>query len=141
MLFFYGTTVAVPIGLVFNSIEFAVLTSKDFEKTNFGFQMNLQVISSSFSLAWNFIVYKYLPSIGLRIDSFSSITCCLFVYLSRVIQSLPLYTQVLVSFMNYLSVAYTSKFNRLNKQSYFVSFFVLIFIMLCVLNALNSIRY
>ena len=140
-MFFYSAVVIVPIGLILNLIEFLVFRSKDFEKANFGFLMNLSILTNSFSLVWSFIFFKYLPSIGIPIDSFSWFTCSLFLFFSRVSQQIPLYIQALISFLNYLSVAYPAKFISLNKKSHFIYMFFLVLVVVLLLNVSSAIRY
>jgi len=139
-LFYYSAVVIVPIGLFFNLIEFLVFRSKDFEKANFGFLMNLSIVSNSFSLVWNFIVYEYLASIGISIESYSWATCSLFLFFSRIFQQMPLYSQALISFLNYLSVTHPAKFIILNKKSNYICMFLLILVVLSLLNVPSSMR-
>lgn len=140
-IFYFCSIVMVPIGLCFNLVEFLVFRSKDFEKANFGFLMNMSILVNSFSLFWSVIVFKLLPSINIQIDSFSSVTCSLYQYFSRIVQQIPLYIQAFISFINYLSVAHPARFISINKKSYFILIFFSILIGLSVINLPSSIKY
>jgi hypothetical protein len=119
-----------------------VFTSKDFEKSNIGFLMNVWVLSDSVALFWNFFIYRYLQYIlDVDIPSHSIITCVLFVYLARIIQQMPLLFQAFISFVNYLSVAYPSKHITFNKKLNLIWSFILIIIFLFVVNIPNSINF
>jgi hypothetical protein len=109
IIFFYDSVVLVPIGILLNLIQIYVFNSKDFKKLKFGFLMKNLVILESISLVWSIIVFKYLTSIGINISSYSEFTCVTFLYIVRIIQKMPLFYQIFVSFISYLSVAYPSK--------------------------------
>ncbi len=139
-IFFYGSVVFVPIGVILNAIQIKVFSSKDFEKSNIGFQMKTFVIFDTIALVWSFVIFQYLPSIGLDPSIMSAFTCHTFYYTSRIIQEIPLFIQAFISFINYLGVCYQSKFLFFKKKfNLYISFMVIIFF-ISFLNIPNMFR-
>jgi hypothetical protein len=108
-VFFYSSIIIVPIGFVLNIIQIKVFSSKDFEKLNIGFLMKIFVYFDTLALVWSFLIFQYLPSIGLDPALFSNLSCHTFYYISRTIQEIPSFIQAFISFINYLSVNHSKK--------------------------------
>lgn len=140
-IYMYGSLLMVPIGLTLNIFQFIVFRAEDFKRSNIGFLMNSLVVSDSLALFWNFVIYQYLPSIGSDISLFSSVSCALISYLSRVIQQIPLFFQAFISFVNYLSVSSPNKFAKINKKIYLIFSFSTILLVVSILNLPSSLRY
>ncbi len=99
----------------------------NFIKVSIGFMMKTFVIFDTIALVWSFVIFQYLPSIGLDPSIMSSFTCHTFFYISRIIQEIPLFIQAFISFINYLGVCYQSKFLYLKKKfNLYISFMVII---------------
>jgi len=140
-VYLYGSIFFVPVGLTLNLIQLMVFNGKDFRKnkSNMGFLMKVFVVADSMALFWNFVIYQ--STIGLNISLFSSVTCSLFLHFSLTIQQLPLFFQAFITFINYLSVVYPSKYAKLNKKKNFAFCFLLIVCLVILVNALSSLRY
>lgn len=138
----YCSIIIVPTGLTLNTIQFVVFLSKDFKKSNIGFLMNTFVLADSFSLIWNYIVYQYLPLIGYNFQLYSNLSCILFVYVSRIIQQIPLYFQALISFINFLNICYPTRFVKLKKTHIILYFYTIVvfIIMVNLPSAFKSIK-
>lgn len=139
-MYFYSSVILIPIGILLNIFEFIIFQSKEFKKANFGFLMSLHVLLKSFSLSYSIIIYKYLPLIGFNLNTYSNISCFLFVYTARVIQQLPIYIQTFISFTSYLNITYHSKFISLNKKFKLLICIALISIIIAILNMPNAFR-
>lgn len=139
-IFLYGSLIVVPIGVLLNIIQIKVFSRKDFEKSNIGFLMKIFVFFDTIALIWSFIIFQYLPLIGLDLSLISDFTCISFYYISRIIQEIPLFIQAFISFINYLSVNYQSKFLYFkNKLNLYYSFIIII-IIISILNIPNLFR-
>jgi hypothetical protein len=139
-VYFYSTTIVVPMGLILNFIQFLIFLRKDFEKGSFGFLMNSFIVTDSLALIFSFVIYLYLPQIGYNISIYSQIYCALFIYVIRVFQEIPLYFQAYISFCNYLNVSNFTRFVRLDKKLYHILCFTLITVLITVFNFPNAFR-
>lgn len=140
IMYFFCSVTIVPLGLLLNFIQFIVFLSKDFKKRNIGFLMSALAVADSISLFWNFIIFQYLPLIGLSLELYSNEACALFLYITRIIQQIPLYFQALVSFINYISVAYSTRCIFIKKLT-FSFFFLVIFIFVLIINVPSLFRH
>jgi hypothetical protein len=139
-VYFYSTTIVVPMGLILNFIQFLIFLRKDFEKGSFGFLMNSFIVTDSLALIFSFVIYLYLPQIGYSISIYSQIYCALFIYVIRVFQEIPLYFQAYISFCNYLNVSNFTRFVRFDKKLYHILCFTLITVLITVFNFPNAFR-
>ena len=133
-VYFYGAVLIVPIGLTLNLLQFIVYMSKDFKKANIGFLMRIYIVSESIALFWGNVVYLYLPSIGYDLSNISNISCFLYLFLARVFIEIPFYFQIFITFLNFLSVTYRSRFITLNKKPNLVKCFIVISFVICFIN-------
>jgi len=140
-IYFYSSTIIVPIGLLLNLLQIIVFSSKSFRKLNIGFMMIVYVSFDSLALFWNFVIYGYLGSIANSFSNLSSITCSLFQYISRVIQQLPFYFQSFISFLSFLSINYPQKYNQFNKISNHICSIITIIVSLFMVNIPNAFKY
>jgi len=143
-VFFYSSITFVPIGLALNIVQMLVFNSKYFDKTtkksNIGFLMKIFVAADSLALFWNFLIYQSI--IGYQyFQMYSQMTCSLFLYLSLVIQQIPLYFQAFITFNTYLGVVYPYKFNSFKQKKNLIFSFLCIICFLLVLNLPSSLRY
>ena len=139
---FYSSIIIVPIGFVLNILQIKVFSSKDFEKLNIGFLMKIFVYFDTLALVWSFVIFQYLPSIGLDPALFSNLSCQTFYFISRIIQEIPLLIQAFISLINYLSVNHSNKSIYIylkNKCNLKLSFTVLI-VIISLLNIPNMFR-
>lgn len=104
--------------------------------------MSVFVFADAISMFWSMVVSLYLPSVGFNISNYSSVSCSLFVYLSRVIQQVPLFFQAFIYFVNYLSVQNYSRYIDLTRRklNLILSFRFIVFFLL-VINSPSAIRY
>ncbi len=89
---------------MFNALQLVIFSSPKFSKIIFGFVSCIMAIVSTVGLVWNFLFYKYLPLVSFNLGLMSSFGCFTFVWFSRVMQQIPLYTQVLITLITYLNV-------------------------------------
>lgn len=139
-VFFYSSVVLVPVGVVLNGLQIKVFSAKDFKKCNFGFLMKAYVIFDTFALVWSFVIFQYMPLIGLDPSTISHFSCYTFYYVSRIIQEIPLFMQAFISLVNYLGVCYQSKFTCLKKKSNLFISFCLTVLFISFINIPNVFR-
>jgi hypothetical protein len=140
-IYFFESTVIVPIGLLLNILQIIVFKSKSFKNLNIGFMMITHVTFDSVALFWNFVVNGYLRTLINSFATFSELICTLFQYISRIIQQLPFYYQSFISFLSFLSVNYPIKFKQFNKKSNHIYSIIIIVISLFLLNIPSAIKY
>ena len=112
-----------------------------FQKTNIGFLSILLAIIDFVGLSWSFIVYKYLPLINLSLALVHPFTCFTFKWISRIFQQLPLYTQALITLVNFLKVKYPRRFLYLNKNINIIYIMIIIILSEGLLNTANLFQY
>ena len=139
-IFFYGSCLFVPVGIVLNGIQIKVFSAKNFGKCNFGFLMKVYVIFETIALIWSFVIFQYFPSIGLNPSIISKFSCYTFYYVSRIIQEIPLFLQTFISFINYLSVCHRTKFLSLHQKFNLIFSFCLIILFISLINIPNIFR-
>ncbi len=122
-------------------IQIIVFSRRKFQKTNIGFLSILLALVDFIGLSWNFIVYKYLPLIHLNLALVHPFTCFTFKYISRIFQQLPLFTQTLITLVNFLKVKYPRRFLYLNKNVNIIYIMILIFLIELVVNSGNLFHY
>lgn len=140
-MYFYCSIIMVPIGLSIHLFDIILCSGKELEKNNIGFQFRISTFFNAIALAWNIIIYRYLPTSGIDIESYSNVSCALFVYVSRVLQQIPIYIIVLFSYSAYFTLVHPSKTEKLNKKSMFVKHVLIIISFCLILNISSSIRY
>lgn len=140
-LYFYCSYIMVPIGLSILSLDFILSKSREFKKNNSGFQFRVYNAINALAFVWSIIIYRYLPSVGIDIASYSQISCVLFFYISRVLQQIPLLLVPLYSCIYYLTLIYPSKVAFINKKSNLMLCLLFITFVCLVLNIFNAIRY
>lgn len=113
-LYFYCSVTIIPFGIIVFCVDFIGTRSKEFNKNNIRFSSALFYITNSLVLIWCFVIYKYLRTIGIDIESFSSISCALFVYTSRVLEQIPVLSIALSTHVYYMTVIYPSKISIIN---------------------------
>lgn len=117
-IYFYGSLIIVPLGLIFNLLNICVYLRPRFRTTMYGLLSVLMSILDSFSLAWSFIVYKYLeisddPSLK------SSFVCFNFRFVGRTVQQWPIYIQVFMTAYQFMEIkCLKNRFGFLNKKIY-----------------------
>jgi hypothetical protein len=118
-----------------------VFSRPRFQKTNIGFLSILLAIIDFIGLSWNFVVYKYLPLINLSLALVHPFTCFTFKWISRIFQQLPLYTQALITLVNFLKVKYPRRFLYLNKNINIIYIMILIILSEGLVNTGNLFQY
>jgi len=92
-------------------------------------------------LSWNFLVYKYLPLIDASLALVSPFTCFTFKWISRIFQQFPLYTQALITLINFLKVKYPRKFLFLKKNINIIYIMIIMFLCEGLVNIPNMFQY
>jgi hypothetical protein len=118
-----------------------VFSRPKFQKTNIGFLSSLLAFVNFIGLSWNFIVYKYLPLINLSLALVHPFTCFTFKWISRILQQYPLYTQALITLVNFLKVKYPRRFVYLNKKMNIIYIMILMFLCECIVNTSNMFQF
>ena len=159
--YFYGTVICVPLGIyvhsyiiihnlilyslfigfILNALQMIVFSRPKFQKTNIGFLSIMLALVDFIGLFWNFLVYKYLPLIDASLALVSPFTCFTFKWISRIFQQLPLYTQALITLINYLKVKYPRKFLFLKKNINIIYIMILMFLCEGLVNIPNMFQY
>jgi hypothetical protein len=118
-----------------------VFSSKNFSKTHIGFLASSLAFVDTVGLIWNFVVYKCLPLMGYGLDIVVPFTCFTFQWISRVLQQIPLYVQLLITLVNYLKVISPFKHKYLNKKSTILQIIFTMIICDGFINSTNMFRY
>lgn len=139
-IYFYSSVLIVPLGVLFNSITFAIFSSRKFRKTNYGFISSVLAIFDSLSLFWSYFIYKYLVLLNPDFFIRSSFFCFSLQYFSRVIQMLPIYIQVFLTAFQYFEIKFTIKKYFKNKN-YILAILLLLFASVFLLNIPNLFKY
>lgn len=141
-IFYYGSIILVPLGIILNALQFVVFaTAKPFKHGNIGFLLSIFVSIETFSLAYSFIVYRYLLNSGFDIQNENNFSCFTFIYFGRVVQQIPIYVQVFITFVNYLKVKYPFKFIFLRRKSMLLYSILIIIVFVCIINVPNLFYY
>ena len=127
-------------GFILNSLQIMVFSIPKFQKTNIVFLSSLLAFVNFIGLSWNFIVYKYLPLINLSLALVHPFTCFTFKWISRILQQYPLYTQALITLVNFLKVKYPRRFLYLNKNMNIIYIMILMFLCECIVNTSNMFQ-
>jgi len=118
-----------------------VFSRPKFQKTNIGFLSIMLALVDFIGLSWNFLVYKYLPLIDASLALVSPFTCFTFKWISRIFQQFPLYTQALITLINFLKVKYPRKFLFLKKNINIVYIMIIMFLCEGLVNIPNMFQY
>lgn len=141
--YFYGATVLVPVAVFFNFLTIFIFLGKKFKKTNFGFLSAILTAFNTFSLIWNLIVYKFFEIIGQDLASKSNDLCFFMQFLSRSIQQLPAFVQVLISLYQYFEIKLSAgkSLAFIHKRKYILLILVLTTVLVFIINVPNLFKY
>ena len=140
-VYFYACCILGPLGLISNILTIYIFTRPRLFKTNFGFLSALLSILNPICLLWNLFIYKYLPIKGFDISKMSPVGCSLLQYLSRLLQQIPLYLQLVIAFEIYVKIAYPFKFKLLRKKQNLVLIYGIMVIAVALFLSVNTIKY
>jgi len=82
-----------------------------------------------------------LPLIDFSLALVSPFTCFIFKWISRILQQVPLYTQALITLLNFLRVKYPRRFFFLNKKINIIYIMILMLIFEGIVNIPNLFQY
>ena len=82
-----------------------------------------------------------MPLIHLNLALVSPFTCFIFKWISRILQQVPLYTQALITLLNFLRVKYPRRFFFLNKKINIIYIMILMLIFEGIVNIPNLFQY
>jgi hypothetical protein len=140
-LYLHFIVVFVPFGILFNSLAGAIFCRPKLKSNSICFLYVTLIICDTFSLIWSFVVYKYLPTIGIDFSIYSKSACSLFVLLSRVAQHAPAFIQVFITLNQYIRVKYPlKKVKYFSKKKYLLVEVMLIYMLVAIANVENVFR-